>query len=211
LHSRRAAHSSTEKRPDRRSPRPLRTRGSRILRRFARSADCATMPPHKPFDCETAYTQEKKRRDDGARGAAFARGLLLSACGPLRCLDIREQRIGPGQLACTDGLLRVSEHLQGRSGILPLATGLWVLRTPQSQQTALYSITSSARASSFAGTSRPSALAVLRLITSLSTALPAVRLAFRPSGFDRYRFQPVDRHRWRSSKDGGDEQILGAK
>jgi hypothetical protein len=36
-------------------------------------------------------------------------------------------------------------------------------------------------------------------------------LAFRPSGFDRYRFQPVDRHRWRSSKDGGDEQILGAK
>jgi hypothetical protein len=211
LHSRRAAHSSTEKRPDRRSPRPLRTRGSRILRRFARSSDCATMPPHKPFDCETAYTQEKKRRDNGARGAAFARGLLLSACGPLRCLDIREQRIGPGQLACTDGLLRVSEHLQGRSGILPLATGLWVLRTPQSQQTALYSITSSARASSFAGTSRPSALAVLRLITSLSTALPAVRLAFRPSGFDRYRFQPVDRHRWRSSKDGGDEQILGAK
>src|SRR3954447_14607992 len=120
LHSRRAAHSSTEKRPDRRSPRPLRTRGSRILRRFARSADCATMPPHKPFDCETAYTQEKKRRDNGARGAAFARGLLLSACGPLRCLDICEQRIGPGQSACTDGLLRVSEHLQGRSGILPL-------------------------------------------------------------------------------------------
>jgi len=69
------------------------------------------MPPHKPFDCETAYTQEKKRRDNGARGAAFARGLLLSACGPLRCLDICEQRIGPGQLACTDGLLRVSDGL----------------------------------------------------------------------------------------------------
>ena len=36
----------------------------------------------------------------------------------------------------------------------------------QSQQTARYSITSSARASSDGGTSRPSALAVLRLITS---------------------------------------------
>jgi len=25
------------------------------------------MPPHKPFDCETAYTQEKKRREDERR------------------------------------------------------------------------------------------------------------------------------------------------
>ena len=146
------------------------------------------MPPHKPFDCETAYTQEKKRRDDGARGAAFARGLLLSACGPLRCLDIREQRIGPGQLACTDGLLRVSEHLQGRSGILPLSTGLWVLRAPQSQQTALYSITSSARASSFAGTSRPSALAVLRLITS-STFVDCITGS--SLGFSPFRIRPI--------------------
>ena len=56
----------------------------------------------------------------------------------------------------------------------------------QSQQTALYSITSSARASSFAGTSRPSAFAVLRLITSSN--LPVAPGKGLPSGaFGRFQ------------------------
>ena len=62
------------------------------------------------------------------------------------------------------------------------------------QQRASYSITSSARARSVGGTSRPSALAVLRLITSsnlrsLSSSTPGKGLPARAFG----RFQRVVR------------------
>jgi hypothetical protein len=50
-------------------------RGSRILRRFARSADGATMPPRTSIDCEPAYTPEKKRRP-----APMALGAAANAC-----------------------------------------------------------------------------------------------------------------------------------
>jgi hypothetical protein len=58
----------------------------------------------------------------------------------------------------------------------------------QSQQRASYSITSSARASTVVGTSRPSALAVLRLMTS-STFVTCC--TGKSAGFSPLRTRPV--------------------
>jgi len=61
-------------------------------------------------------------------------------------------------------------------------------RTHAVQQKALYSSTSSASASSFAGTSRPSVLAVLRLMMSSSFV---VCMTGRSAGFSPLRMRPV--------------------
>src|SRR5262245_14422424 len=65
-------------------------------------------------------------------------------------------------------LAKVHEHCSGtiRARFLPSEAGPLLDAPASSWRTTCHSITSSARASSVGGTSRPSALAVFRLITS---------------------------------------------
>jgi len=75
-----------------------------------------------------------------------------------------------------------------RVGASQRSAALCQLRRNASQQTEPYSITSSARASSIGGTSRPSALAVLRLMTN--SYLVTCWMG-RSTGFSPLRIRPV--------------------
>ena len=84
------------------------------------------------------------------------------------CADIHD---GQGLNAPSKGRIQMSKtnHLQIVTSGLHRTAGPYICAISDqsaAQQKATYSITSSARASSVGGTSRPSAFAVLRLMTS---------------------------------------------